>query len=297
MILVATLKNKKGNNNNNKIAFIMLHAEVEGKINVMVSIIEEDGDSFAKRAEMFYKRRPHLLKILDDLHRSYRCLAENYDQISRSRSTRLNHPIPTSSSSKSSLTSQATRLQPGNIACISDCPDTAFEGAKDHISKYVMQQVLSTDQAPCKSTTYNCSYSKENLPKTPQTVFERERMEKRYSNNATSSSDTTINVGDHDDHLELVCLTREHKNIMWSSELIEDHLRQQSELVKRNEEKRMKIEELRSQMKKLMAENEALKSTNDLNAISPIPKLVNNKDANKPKGALFQLAKLTGCNR
>lgn len=47
----------------------------------MLSIIEEDGDSFAKRAEMYYMRRPQLIKVVEDLHKSYRSLAEKYDQL------------------------------------------------------------------------------------------------------------------------------------------------------------------------------------------------------------------------
>jgi hypothetical protein len=47
----------------------------------MLSIIEDDGVSFAKRAEMFYKSRPELIKMVEDLHKSYRLLAQKYDQL------------------------------------------------------------------------------------------------------------------------------------------------------------------------------------------------------------------------
>lgn len=47
----------------------------------MLNIIEEDGDSFAKRAEMFYKRKPTLINLLEDFYKSHRSLAEKYDQL------------------------------------------------------------------------------------------------------------------------------------------------------------------------------------------------------------------------
>ncbi|KAF3430921.1 hypothetical protein FNV43_RR25651 [Rhamnella rubrinervis] len=57
-------------------------SELDEKIKVIVSIVEEeDGDSFAKRAEMFYERRPQLIHVLQDLQKSYRSLAVKYDQL------------------------------------------------------------------------------------------------------------------------------------------------------------------------------------------------------------------------
>eukprot|EP00249_Psilotum_nudum_P025292 c29627_g1_i1 orf=3-425(-) len=44
----------------------------------MLKIIEEDADSFAKRAEMYYKRRPELLNLVEAFYRAYRALAERY---------------------------------------------------------------------------------------------------------------------------------------------------------------------------------------------------------------------------
>ncbi|KAG0460048.1 hypothetical protein HPP92_023176 [Vanilla planifolia] len=34
---------------------------------------------FARRAEMYYKKRPELLKFVEDFYRAYRALAERYD--------------------------------------------------------------------------------------------------------------------------------------------------------------------------------------------------------------------------
>lgn len=56
-------------------------AELDDKTEAMLKLIEEDADSFAKRAEMYYKKRPELINIVEDLYRAHRSLAEKYDQV------------------------------------------------------------------------------------------------------------------------------------------------------------------------------------------------------------------------
>ena len=47
----------------------------------MLKLIEEDGDSFAKKAEMYYQKRPELITHVEDFYRMYRSLAERYDHV------------------------------------------------------------------------------------------------------------------------------------------------------------------------------------------------------------------------
>ncbi|CAD5184876.1 unnamed protein product [Musa acuminata subsp. malaccensis] len=56
-----------------------LTADMDNKIKAMIRLIEEDADSFAKRAEMYYKKRPELIKLVEEFYRAYRALAERYD--------------------------------------------------------------------------------------------------------------------------------------------------------------------------------------------------------------------------
>ncbi|CBI23530.3 unnamed protein product, partial [Vitis vinifera] len=56
--------------------------DMEEKVQNMLKLIQEDGDSFAKRAEMYYKRRPELINFVEETYKSYRALAERYDKIS-----------------------------------------------------------------------------------------------------------------------------------------------------------------------------------------------------------------------
>ncbi|KAL5210727.1 hypothetical protein ABZP36_006350 [Zizania latifolia] len=53
--------------------------DMDCKIKLMIKIIDEDAESFAQRAEMYYRRRPELMTLLEELYRAYRALAERYD--------------------------------------------------------------------------------------------------------------------------------------------------------------------------------------------------------------------------
>ncbi|KAK6923835.1 Protein Networked (NET), actin-binding (NAB) domain [Dillenia turbinata] len=56
--------------------------DMEEKTQYIIKLIEEDGDSFAKRAEMYYKKRPELINFVEESYKSYRALAERYDHLS-----------------------------------------------------------------------------------------------------------------------------------------------------------------------------------------------------------------------
>ncbi|XP_057419786.1 protein NETWORKED 2D-like isoform X2 [Lotus japonicus] len=56
--------------------------DMEEKVQSVLKLLEEEGDSFAKRAEMYYKRRPELINFVEESFRAYRSLADRYDHIS-----------------------------------------------------------------------------------------------------------------------------------------------------------------------------------------------------------------------
>lgn len=58
----------------------------------MLKIIEEDADSFAQRAEMYYRKRPELVSMVEEFYRSHRSLAERYDQVKSDSGSRLLTP-------------------------------------------------------------------------------------------------------------------------------------------------------------------------------------------------------------
>ncbi|KAJ1435708.1 Protein Networked [Sesbania bispinosa] len=63
--------------------------ELNEKTKGMLKLIEEDADSFAQRAEMYYKKRPELVSMVQDFYRTHRSLAERYDQVKPDTGIRL----------------------------------------------------------------------------------------------------------------------------------------------------------------------------------------------------------------
>ncbi|KAL5561559.1 hypothetical protein UlMin_031306 [Ulmus minor] len=65
-------------------------AELQRKTEGMLILIEGDAaDSFAQRAEMFYKNRPELISMVEEFYRAHRSLAERYDHVKCDSATRL----------------------------------------------------------------------------------------------------------------------------------------------------------------------------------------------------------------
>ncbi|MED6131826.1 hypothetical protein PIB30_013556 [Stylosanthes scabra] len=56
---------------------------MEEKVQAVLKLLQEEGDSFGKRAEMYYKRRPELISFVEECFRAYRSLADRYDHLSR----------------------------------------------------------------------------------------------------------------------------------------------------------------------------------------------------------------------
>ncbi|KAM0057322.1 putative protein Networked (NET), actin-binding (NAB) [Helianthus debilis subsp. tardiflorus] len=56
--------------------------DMEEKVANAMNLVQKDGDSFAKRAEMYYKHRPELIAFIEESVRAYRALAERYDKLS-----------------------------------------------------------------------------------------------------------------------------------------------------------------------------------------------------------------------
>ncbi|EYU46656.1 hypothetical protein ABFS82_04G021100 [Erythranthe guttata] len=67
-------------------------AELDEKAKTMLKLIEEDADSFAQRAEMYYKKRPELISMVEDFYRTHRSLAERYDLVKSENGARLVTP-------------------------------------------------------------------------------------------------------------------------------------------------------------------------------------------------------------
>ncbi|KAM0904648.1 hypothetical protein ACQ4PT_017865 [Festuca glaucescens] len=68
--------------------------DVENRVKIMLKILGEEADSFGKRAEMYYRRRPEVISHVEDVYRAYRALVERYDHLSKELH-KANHTIAT----------------------------------------------------------------------------------------------------------------------------------------------------------------------------------------------------------
>ncbi|XP_045822192.1 protein NETWORKED 4A-like [Trifolium pratense] len=58
-----------------------LTSQMDRNIRQMMKLIEDNGDSFAQKAEMYYKKRPELISLVEEFYRGYRSLAERYEHV------------------------------------------------------------------------------------------------------------------------------------------------------------------------------------------------------------------------
>lgn len=77
--------------------------EMDKQVKEMLKLIEDEGDSFAKKAEMYYQRRPLLVTHVENFYRMYRSLAERYDNVT----VELRKNIPSSLQSQGSGISES----------------------------------------------------------------------------------------------------------------------------------------------------------------------------------------------
>lgn len=97
-------------------------AELNEKTKAILKLIEEEAESFAQRAEMYYRKRPELISMVEDLYRTHRSLAERYDQVRPDSGIRL---LTTSSSSFPSPKYQSDDIigftDPSYDSCSENC--------------------------------------------------------------------------------------------------------------------------------------------------------------------------------
>lgn len=55
--------------------------EMDQHVKRMLKLIEGDADSFTKKVEIYYQKRPELISLIEDVYGMYRSLAERYDHV------------------------------------------------------------------------------------------------------------------------------------------------------------------------------------------------------------------------
>uniref|UniRef100_A0A2P2JWU4 RAB6-interacting protein n=1 Tax=Rhizophora mucronata TaxID=61149 RepID=A0A2P2JWU4_RHIMU len=86
--------------------------EMDQSIKRMLKLIEEDGDSFAKKAEMYYQRRPELVSYVEEFYRMYRSLAERYDHVTGELRKNIPSDLQSQGSGISDITSEPSSTWP-----------------------------------------------------------------------------------------------------------------------------------------------------------------------------------------
>ncbi|XP_026460003.1 protein NETWORKED 3A-like [Papaver somniferum] len=198
--------------------------DLDDKMKAVVSLImQDDGDTFAQRAEMYYKNRTQLVKMMEEFHRSYRCLAERYDRLrpeSDHASTSLNSFINV----ESSQNIDSNGANGDSTSSTSDPnPATSVHAAEDPESKTVEH---GSHDAQCETDNDD----------------EKEKCGRQIAVSCCENGNLWFDTK------------------MQVSKLIEENIKQQSELIRRNNEKREAIKDLCLQLDKLTEENMILRS-------------------------------------
>ncbi|XP_021290538.1 protein NETWORKED 3A-like isoform X2 [Herrania umbratica] len=206
--------------------------DLDRKINAILSIIvQDDGDSLAKRAEMYYEKRPELIHMVEDLHKSYRSLADKYDQL-RSEVKRDSHPR-----SLLSLTSSVNQVH-GLQNYVERLEGKELSGQSNFHSK------SSAAEDPDHETESDDEYIPADSCKNTKMKPDDGSQEKKNIDGSGFQRNTS-------DDSRAAMLENEK---LWNelrlkvSELVEDNLSHQAELIKRNDEKRETIRDLSSKM-------------------------------------------------
>ncbi|KAJ0621021.1 putative protein Networked (NET), actin-binding (NAB) [Helianthus annuus] len=145
--------------------------DVDIKVKAMIKLIEEDADSFARRAEMYYKKRPELMKLVEELYRAYRALAERYD-----------HATGALRQAHKTMTEAFPNQVPAG------CDDSATNSPYD-----------TDPQTPDSRTTRNPYFDPDELQKDGSTGTARKAL--NFSDTEDASNDKN---GTHDRNLESV---------------------------------------------------------------------------------------------
>lgn len=86
--------------------------EMDQSVKRMLKLIEEDGDSFAKKAEMYYQKRPELISHVEEFYRMYRSLAERYDHVTGELRKNIPSDLQSQGSGISDISSELPSMCP-----------------------------------------------------------------------------------------------------------------------------------------------------------------------------------------
>ncbi|KAK7276127.1 hypothetical protein RIF29_17260 [Crotalaria pallida] len=89
--------------------------EMDQNVKRMLKLIEQDADSFAKKAEMYYQKRPELIALVEEFYRGYRALAERYDQVTIELRKNIPSDLQSQGSGISDVGSEPSSTRPSSV--------------------------------------------------------------------------------------------------------------------------------------------------------------------------------------
>ncbi|CAI9108016.1 OLC1v1007524C1 [Oldenlandia corymbosa var. corymbosa] len=193
----------------------------------MLKLIEEDADSFAQRAEMYYKKRPQLISMVEEFYRTYRSLAERYDQFKSESGTPRAWVSPLS---------------------MNKCRQ---EKLMSHISMDKVSLYDSYSEMAYETEDYESDVDD---PPEPEHELEKEGEELHRVCEETEPMEIDVSSDNNDGNKDQVIKLMEE-----IERLKEENRAQKEELIQKDEEKRDVIRQLTLAMDHLREENQDLR--------------------------------------
>nr|KYP72986.1 hypothetical protein KK1_005593 [Cajanus cajan] len=217
--------------------------EMDRNVKRMLKLIEEDADSFAKKAEMYYQKRPDLIALVEEFYRGYRALAERYDHVTGE----LRKNIP------SDLQSQGSGISDAGSEPSSTWPSpTPRKGGRLKSSN----RAAGFDFFLGSSGNGSDVYQKDGDESSTLTDSEEESDDSSVNNYSGFSRNGSSDLGMNRRIMELETELREVKEKLWMQE--EDHAEVSSRGA-RNENSEDVVTKINAYEQELMTVNEKLR--------------------------------------
>ncbi|XVF16116.1 hypothetical protein REPUB_Repub10bG0003700 [Reevesia pubescens] len=236
-------------------------SDLDEKMKAIVTLLEQDISS-CQKGDISHNRKQELVGMLGELNRSYRCLVQKYDQL-RSKSENVPH------SGSSSLSSNSREIQEAidKRRDLEASDDPIWEASDSHPesivddpdfehyrSNFEYLNKLADDLILAEQKQCNVSF----MRKPEQTNIE-----------FSDEEDVVLKINEFQrfkpkaaDQFQMGSSERENTWFQLKfqfTKLMEENLRQQAELLRRNDQKRETINKLRLQLEHLKSENKTHK--------------------------------------
>ncbi|XP_021298033.1 protein NETWORKED 3A-like [Herrania umbratica] len=232
-------------------------SDLDEKLKAMMTLLEEEDESSCQKDDIAHNRKPGLVQMLGELNRSYCSLVEKYDQL-RIQSHNVPHrSLPLSPNSRQIQQASNKKRVVGasddpTLKASDSCPESVvddpdfkhYRSSFEYLNKLADDLILAEQcnmSSSRKPGQMNREFSDEEDVVSKINGFQRFKPKAAEFQKGSSESENTWF------QLKFQFI-----------KLMEENLRQQAELLRRNEEKRETINELQLQLERLKSENRAL---------------------------------------